>query len=302
MHPSRAAYRLEVTKERYSASDAALPAALAPYSRRGAFRVIEVADGWPSEARIAHYPQLTLGHVLTPPMRVRWERDEASLTRTFMAIASKGALQIEIEDGCVVREGQAVVIAPGGTSVGITTTAPNSEFFFISAGAQVLPPAMAALRVPLFADPLPSDQLEPVASFIAPLCATPKPEAGEPDWLSATAIAMAETCADILLQGVALPTDLFQRAVEYIRRHHGDSRLTASSLPARLDVKARTLQAAFQDAGTSPGRELRRVRLETFSRLSEQNPRRTVAELSSIAGFPSISAMYRASRAHEHAS
>lgn len=297
MRAPRARYSAPLMKESFrlsSLGDAAADPGLREYLKAANFDITDLSDGTPVQANLAHYPQTSLVLVSTPAVTITWKRDEVSRARTVMVFARRGEI-VATSDAPVVRRGNTAVLVPPGTEpVQIRATHPQNELIYLSTGAQVIPPAASRLRHDVQAPALPWRRIAPLYAFVQGVCLTPPPSPDEPDLLAAATSVVVEALARTVFWDITVMEGIVPRARTFIQEQHGNSRLNASAIAEHLRIPMRTLQAAFAAEGLTVRAELRRARTETAVALMVTHPNMPQAQRAQIAGFASLSALYRA--------
>ncbi|GGM59510.1 helix-turn-helix domain-containing protein [Microbacterium saperdae] len=260
--------------------------------------VLRVADDGRLQIRHAHDERTSFALLDGAAATVVWDRRAEPARHALLLVARTGALTVTA-GGPIVRRGSSVVlVAPGDTRIEVRLTAAHNEVIALRVAAHLVAPALGELHVDAGGPSLPWRRIAPFYAFVHGVCATPPGPADEPDLIALSADAIVEACARTVLENVTPYEGIVDAVTAFIAAHHRDANVTATSIAVRFGVSSRTLQTAFAAEGSTVREALRGARVRTARDLQARHSRMSQAERARLAGFASLSAMYRALHAY----
>lgn len=244
-------------------------------------------------AEIAQHPRLGMGHA--------WSRSaEYSLTtaptRTYLVLTVEGRFEFTVDGDTVTTEPGSLILLDGEAPTTAKTLTETARFVW-HLEPTVLHPKRSRFQ---YGEPVPTGGTAThiLTTMTNALLRTPAPTSEAASRY--LALAFEHSLAAVVDESVhrrrgssAHRDGLFTAGIAGIEQHFRDPGLTVNQLCKELSVGVRTLHTAFQNMGTTPGREIERRRVAEADKLA-QNRLLTPAEIATRAGFTSTRQLARA--------
>ncbi|MGP6169737.1 helix-turn-helix domain-containing protein [Microbacterium sp. A204] len=274
-------------------------AELLMYLASANLRISDVAASRPLVAQAALFPHLGVVRVSGPRTTVTWARDAGSLDRVIILVVRSGEVQVRTEGPVLRRDPGVIVLLPSESSAEISLMAAENELFYISAPASLLDEMNAsawAMSPSRLLPPVDEGVLVPPMMYLIALSRASVKPGAEVTPLQHSATEVVKSILRVVLDDVAAPRSLFDRAIEIILAEYSNPQLSVARTAHRLGASVRTLQMAFSEEAATCQSVLRDVRVRAARRLRQCNSGMSNVAIARAVGFGSESALYRALR------